>query len=200
MPRYVDHSNRRDFVTEVAADLIATSGIEALTIRRVATEAGFSTAVVSHYFDDKRDLQRSTFRAAATRSGERFEAAVRSPVRTIASCLEALLPLDAGSRRDWLLFMAFWGIAASDQELAGEQRRRVRSARTRVFNVLREERGDDAETLGQLRVAAGSLLTIVQGISSQAVFDPQYWTARRQGEELRRGMDLILGAIVVPVA
>src|SRR5690242_11912938 len=100
MPKYVDHNTRRQFVTEVAANIIAARGVEALTVRNVATAAGCSTAVVSHYFTDKRDLVRSTYRAASDRSTARYQAASRAPQRTIASCLEALLPLDETSRRD----------------------------------------------------------------------------------------------------
>jgi AcrR family transcriptional regulator len=186
VPRFVNHEQRRDLVTEVAAELIAQSGVEALTVRRVAAAAGFSTTVVSHYFDDKRDLLRSTFRAAARRSSDRFETAARDPGRTVTSCLEALLPLDAASRRDWQLFLAFWAMAASDAELHAEHRRRLRSARARVHRVLNE---DHAEPGRDLRPAASALLTAVHGIATQAMFDPEYWTPRRQIEELRYAVD-----------
>ena len=186
MPRFVDHQLRRELVTEVAAELIAQSGVEALTVRRVAAAAGFSTTVVSHYFEDKRDLLRSTFRAAARRSSDRFEAAARDTGRTVTTCLEALLPLDAAGRRDWQLFIAFWAMAASDAELHAEHRRRLRSARARVYRVLNE---DHAEPGRDLRAAASGLLTVVHGIATQAMFDPEYWTPRRQIEELRNAVD-----------
>ena len=118
MPKYVDHHARRLLVTEVAAEIVAARGVEALTVRAVAAATGFSTAVVSHYFLDKRDLLRSTFRAAANRSTSRFESAATADRRSVVSCLEALLPLDDDSRRDWRVFVAFWGTAASDNELA----------------------------------------------------------------------------------
>lgn len=186
MPRFVDHDQRRDFVTEVAAALIAESGVEALTVRRVAAAAGFSTTVVSHYFEDKRDLLRSTFRAAAHRASQHFETAARAEGRTVTSCLEALLPLDDTTRRDWQLFIAFWAMAASDEELNLEHRRRLRSARTRIFRVLSEDYGTDRD---DLRAAASGLLTTVHGIATQAMFDPDYWTPRRQIEELRYAVD-----------
>ena len=186
MPRYVDHDQRRDFVTEVAAEIIAQSGVEALTVRRVATAAGFSTTVVSHYFDDKRDLLRSTFRAAARRSAQHFEAAANAPGRTVTSCLEALLPLDATIRRDWQLFLAFWAMAATDDELHAEHRRRLRTSRTRIFQVLSE---DEPDSPHDLRAEASSLLTTVHGIATQAMFDPDYWTPRRQTEELRNAVN-----------
>ena len=194
MPKYVDHHARRLLVTEVAAEIVAARGVEALTVRGVAAAAGFSTAVVSHYFLDKRDLLRSTFRAAANRSTARFESAAAADRRSVLSCLEALLPLDDDSRRDWRVFVAFWGTAASDEELAMEQRDRVRSARARIEHLL-AELTHAGRSAPQLRLVARSLLTLVQGIATQAVFDPGDWTPRRQCEQLRVGVAALLPEI-----
>jgi AcrR family transcriptional regulator len=191
MPKYVDHHARRLLVTEVAAGIVAARGVEALTVRGVAAAAGFSTAVVSHYFLDKRDLLRSTFRAAANRSTARFESAAAADRRSVLSCLEALLPVDDDSRRDWRVFVAFWGTAASDEELAMEQRDRVRSARARIEHLL-AELTHAGRSAPQLRLVARSLLTLVQGIATQAVFDPGDWTPRRQCEQLRVGVAALL--------
>jgi AcrR family transcriptional regulator len=199
MPKYVDHHARRLLVTEVAAEIVAAHGVEALTVRGVAAAAGFSTAVVSHYFVDKRDLLRSTFRAAANRSTSRFEAAATADRRSIVSCLEALLPLDDDSRRDWRLFVAFWGTAASDKELAIEQRDRVRSARARIEQVLAEQLRA-ARGAPQIRQVARSLLTVVQGIATQAVFDPEDWTPRRQSEQLRTGLAALVPEVPAQAA
>jgi AcrR family transcriptional regulator len=193
VPKYVDHNARRQLVTEVAAEIVAARGVEALTVRGVAAAAGFSTAVVSHYFADKRDLLRSTFRAAANRSTVRFESAVAADRRNVVRCLEALLPLDAHSRRDWRLFVAFWGTAASDAALADEQRERVRTARARIEKLLAQlspGRFEESRT----RTDARSLLTLVQGIATQSVFDPDDWTPRRQSEQLRAGVAALLPA------
>ena len=128
VPKYVDHTAQRQLVTQVAAEIVAAHGVEALTVRAVAAGAGYSTAVVSHYFTDKRDLLRSTYRAAANRSTLRLQSAGQRSSRSIAGCLEALLPVDEDSRRDWRVFIAFWGVAAVDDELRVEQADRVRTA------------------------------------------------------------------------
>jgi AcrR family transcriptional regulator len=198
MPKYVDHHARRLLVTEVAAEIVAARGVEALTVRAVAAATGFSTAVVSHYFLDKRDLLRSTFRAAANRSTSRFESAATADRRSVVSCLLALLPLDDDSRRDWRVFVAFWGTAASDIELAVEQRDRVRSARGRIEHVVAELMNAPGDP--ELRLVARSLLTLVQGIATQAVFDPADWTPRRQSEQLRLGVAALLPGTAVRAA
>ena len=191
MPKNVDHNARRQWVTQVAAEIVAARGVEALTVRSVAAEAGYSTALVSHYFSDKRDLLRSTFRAAANRSTFRLHEATQAAGRSVAGCLEALLPLEDESQRDWRVFIAFWGVAAADAELRVEQAERVRSARERIAALL-ADRGHDGGTRAELRVRARGLLTVVQGIAVQALFDPEDWTPHRQSDELRRGAARIL--------
>jgi AcrR family transcriptional regulator len=186
MPAPVNHDERRLFVVSVAADLVAERGVAALTVRNVADAAGTSTAIVSHYFADKRHLLLETYRAAAARSTVRFETAASQAGARLEHCLEALLPTDAQRLSDWRLFYAFWGTAATDSELAAEQAVRTRSARRRIQRIIRLQNGtgspgfqpDDA-------AAARRLLALVQGIAMQAVFDPDDWTPRRQRSFLR---------------
>ena len=52
MPKIVDHEERRREVTLAAARIVIESGRSALTARNVAEATGWSTTVVSHYFDD----------------------------------------------------------------------------------------------------------------------------------------------------
>ena len=186
MPAPVDHDERRLFVASVAADLVAERGVAALTVRNVADAAGTSTAIVSHYFQDKRDLLLETYRAAADRSTLRFEAAANEPGARLGDCLEALLPTDTERMTDWRLFYAFWGIAATDSALAAEQATRTRSARQRVERIIRLQAGRDGEASDvDAATSARRLLALVQGIAMQAVFDPEDWSARKQRTFLR---------------
>src|SRR3954454_8563007 len=100
MPPAADHDERRARVADVAADLIEQRGLEAVTFREIADAAGTSTAIVSHYFIDKKDLLRFTYGAASSRARRRLEGAVGGQVGSLAKAVEALLPLDKGSRRD----------------------------------------------------------------------------------------------------
>src|SRR4051812_7444573 len=117
VPRTVDHAARRRRVAEIAAELVATRGVDALTHRQVAQAAGYSTTIVSHYFADKRDLLLATFQAAGGRMTARFEKAVDDG-ETLLGCLLAVLPIGDDGRRDWNLVITFWGVAATDQHLA----------------------------------------------------------------------------------
>jgi len=84
MPIQVDRERQRDHVTSLAARLIAQEGVTALTFRRVADAAGSSTAIVSTYFTDKRDLLLSTFRAAASRTVDPSTMATITQLKRVA--------------------------------------------------------------------------------------------------------------------
>jgi len=191
----VNHEARRQHVASIAAELACDRGLESLTVRNVAAAAGYSTAIVSHYFTDKRDLLLATYRWAADRSTARFEAAEQDG-EGLRACVSALLPLDEPRLRDWRVWFAFWGAAASDPELARDQRDRVRSARRRLERILRA-----GMAAGQLSAGANPtqearrLLVVVFGVSVQTVFDPAEWTANKQ----LRFLDRELGDLVAAV-
>ena len=169
MPIQVDREGQREHVTSLAARLVAQEGVAALTFRRVAEAAGSSTAIVSTYFTDKRDLLLSTFRAAASRTTVRFEAAINAG-GSLQDCLEAWLPLDEDRLTDWRVILGFWGVAVTDPELAAVQDGHVSRARARVEKLLRAERGPgltpEPERLAQ------QILALTLGIALQAVFEP----------------------------
>lgn len=196
MPRHVDHEARRDLVARVAADLVAEQGLEALTVRRVAEATGHSTTVVSHYFADRRDLVRATYRAAAARSSARFDDALVDTDDPLLACLEALLPLDEQRARDVRIWLAFWAMAVADAELAEEQDARVQSARRRLGDVLAAEqvRGRVREDL-DLADVTYRLLVLVHGVGTHAAFDRVYWTPDRQRQAVA---DALADVLVSP--
>ena len=185
MPPVADHDERRAKVAEVAADLIEQRGLDAVTFREIADAAGSSTAIVSHYFIDKKDLLRFTYGAAASRARRRLDAQLEAVSEagegTLLGAAEALLPLDKGSRRDWRVWFAFWGLAIADPELAAEQRAHVRGARDELADLIAR-----LVVLGHLPAdldveeSARHLLVVIMGLAAQAVFDPKDWSPQRQ--------------------
>jgi TetR/AcrR family transcriptional repressor of bet genes len=169
MPIQVDREGQREHVTSLAARLVAREGVAALTFRRVAEAAGSSTAIVSTYFTDKRDLLLSTFRAAASRTTVRFEAAINAG-GSLQDCLEAWLPLDEDRLTDWRVILGFWGVAVTDPELAAVQDGHVSRARARVEKLLRAGRGPDPTP--EPERLAQQILALTLGIALQAVFEP----------------------------
>ena len=56
MPKIVDHEQRRAAIAEALWRVVATGGIEAVTIRSVAAATPWSRGVVEHYFTNKEEL------------------------------------------------------------------------------------------------------------------------------------------------
>jgi TetR/AcrR family transcriptional repressor of bet genes len=190
MPIQVDREGQREHVTSLAARLVAREGVAALTFRRVAEAAGSSTAIVSTYFTDKRDLLLSTFRAAASRTTVRFEAAINAG-GSLQDCLEAWLPLDEDRLTDWRVILGFWGVAVTDPELAAVQDGHVGRARVRVEKLLRSERGADSPA--ERERLAQQILALMLGIALQAVFEPAASASLPQQVLLRDGLARLVG-------
>ena len=60
MPRQVDHRQSRTEIAYTVWAVIAEDGLDAVSMRRVAAEAGISLGRVQHYFTSKDELLRHT--------------------------------------------------------------------------------------------------------------------------------------------
>ncbi len=170
MPIVIDHAAARQRIADLAADIVATEGVGALTMRRVAEASGASRSIVSTYFTGMHDLLLATFESAADRQAARFEAAVGRSAR-LEECLETLLPLDAGRLRDWRVIIAYLGMSVADPELAAIERRRIDGARRRVDALLVRDRGLPRGT-AETRRDARTLVALVLGIAVDVAFEP----------------------------
>lgn len=187
----IDHDERRRYVCDIAARLISRAGVEAVTIRDVAAEAGCSTRIVSHYFRNKRELLLLTFSEFSQRSLEEGEAALASGA-DLQSCLEALLPLDDQRRLNWQVWLAFWGKTAHDPEFLAEQVKRGREIRELIARLLAHRCNTPSGTETNWDFIAEHMLTVIVGIATQGTFDPQHWTADFQRMHLRHALAILL--------
>ena len=127
MPKRVDHDLRRFQIAEALWKIAATRGLEEVSMRQVAAEAGFSTRLVQYYFDTR---DRLLIEALALRNEydrkriERQLSENASPRETIRVLLLGLLPLDDASRQTTLIHLAYGIRAVSDPLLAEHVRSR----------------------------------------------------------------------------
>ena len=171
MPVLVDHEKTRERIAELACRIVVAEGLPALTMRRLAAEAGTSRAIVSTYFRDMRDLVLATFHWVAARQVARFEAA-QAAGAGLEGCVAALLPLDQESLDDWRVTIAYLGYAVADEELADIERRRIDGAALRFERILMTERGVTRPSAA-LRREAQRIVSAVLGVAVDYSFDPK---------------------------
>ncbi|MCK8683289.1 TetR/AcrR family transcriptional regulator [Pseudomonas umsongensis] len=185
MPIQVNHDERRKLVGEVVARIIASKGLEAVTVREVAKASGFSTRVVSHYFSGKREVLLLCYRQTAIRAQQRLNSAVAAAPGDVAAGIDALLPYHAQAREDWLVWVSFWGMAIGDPEFSAVQRLQVRASQE-YLQALLTTAMLPLPTHGFDPVyAARNLMASLSGMVVQAAFDPEQWPSERQQAYLR---------------
>lgn len=195
MPVVVDPEVRREQVAKVVAEIIVNAGLEAVTIRSVAAAAGFSTAVVSHYFAGRRDLLLYSYKMAQAHAFMRLEAAVKESNGDSSQLLESQLPFTEEARRDWMVFTAFWAWSIADPEFSVLQREQFRVALTRVEEaLLAAVPASQDKDRQRIAFKARTLLSSLMGLSIQAAFDPEGWPEELQRAVLKDAMDELASA------
>jgi AcrR family transcriptional regulator len=129
VPKKVDSQERRTRIAGALMRVAAERGLEAVSVRHVAAEAGVSVGMVQHYFRTKDEMmtfalgvvrERGQARVAAAVQGLGEEPEPRALLRTI---IVTLLPLDEQSRNDGRVALAFLAYTAVRPAAATGQRR-----------------------------------------------------------------------------
>jgi AcrR family transcriptional regulator len=188
MPKIVDHEARRAELAAAVWRLASRDGLDSLTMRRVAAEAGWSTGALAHYFDDKEELLVFAFQTVADRVGRRIVKAAehtRDPLELVRTQLAEGLAIDSERRAEVRVWFAFLGLAETQPRLAKAGRDAYRLWRERVAKTVAaaQRQGLVDEAVDPKRAAAG-LIALVDGIAIQATFDPRAVSAERQLELL----------------
>lgn len=181
MPKIVDHEARRAEVAAAAQRTIAKLGIHNTRLRDIAEEANCSTGVLTHYFPDKEALIKFSLENSLSRFVERLARTGTQGAGALRATLEQVLPLDKERRTQWTVWLAFWGQAVGSKSLSAEHRRHYRDFRALLEQLVRDGM-QGGWLVADLDPAdeADRVLALVEGISFQAVFDPQRWPRERQ--------------------
>ena len=176
MPKRVDQAERRAHIVEALLAIVGQRGIDAVSLREVAQEAGVSMGAVQHYFATKDEMLAYALEHWLTLSvHQRFSQRIRDragvtgphgtaapvdqadqldPVPVLLALAAEFLPHDEESRADVRVALAFIERAAAQPELA----RAMRGAFTGFKETLQallaaSDPGLDASAEG-LRLAA----------------------------------------------
>ncbi len=122
MPKIVDHEERRRELAEAVWRVILRDGVEGVSVRNVAAEAGWSTGALRHYVGTKEDLLASATQLLEERVRSRFETGRYdgAPREVVRGLLCEVLPLDEERRTEGALWFAFAARSLVDPRIAEE--------------------------------------------------------------------------------
>lgn len=184
---------RRIEVAEATAKLIATRGLESVRVREIANELGCSTHIVSHYFDNKKDLLLFALRQSAARQLQRLKTAIGQNL-SIAECLECFLPLDEVRSIDAHVWLVFWGQSIGDSDYIEVQKDFGLRWERLMIGMMKIRGYFDTHTTRDTRIEiAQQLQTAIAGVSVHGTLG--VWTGDEQKAALRRQVEMIIGIL-----
>jgi AcrR family transcriptional regulator len=177
MPKQVDQQQRRARIADAVCRLAAREGLEAVSLRHVAAEAGISMGQVQHYFTTKDGMLLFAFHTLAGRVERRLRETMQAleqppSARTLLrTLLVAMLALDDEGRFAAPLWVAFLARAVVEPSLAAPLRH------TDLLDFATGQlRG--AQQAGEIPAAldpeleAASLFALADGLMVHTLLDP----------------------------
>jgi AcrR family transcriptional regulator len=180
VPKVVDHDARRSELVAALLRIASSRGLQAVSMREVAAEAGVSLRVVQYYGVDKRSLLAAGLAELVARLDRRVReraAAIGTglPPRTVFEVvLTSVLPTDADSRADQLAWTAYYTAGLTDPEgladLAGDGLAGPNGLERWLTGVLAraQEAGEVPRDL-DARIETVSLLALANGLTSSVL-------------------------------
>ncbi|MEU4449156.1 TetR/AcrR family transcriptional regulator [Actinosynnema sp. NPDC050801] len=176
MPRQADHDLRRRQIAEAVWRLATRGGLEDVTLRQVATEAGVSARLLQYYFGTRDQLLLGALEIlnaqAEQRARERLAMLGETPgLRAIVrGVLLELLPLDEERRNRHLVYAAYFVRFLVEPALAAVARDAPRALDQLVTDLI-----SHARELGQARpdldapTEAALLVATAEGLQSSVL-------------------------------
>lgn len=180
VPKKVDHEQRRREIAAAVARLAAHRGLQAVSFREVAAEAGVSVSLVQHYFGTKENLLIGTLDIRSEAMDQYIGARLAElgpdprPLDLLRTVALAFLPTDEESRAAMLLYLGFAAAALTDEALRGaEFFRNGRNLRAFIADQLDLARqgGEVADDL-DVHLEAQAILALLLGLSLSVLLDP----------------------------
>ena len=170
MPKIVDHEERRRAIASAAVDAIATNGLSGVKLTDIARMAGVTTGSIAHYFSDKDAVLAAALEEVCTRLFIQIGAPDTLPrLEDIAT----VLPTSDEKRKEWKVWLAYWGRATHAPALAQIHRQYYAEIESAVAENMNGLHPDP-------HLAAAAMIAAVDGIGTRATLEPELWPEARQ--------------------
>ncbi|MDG4655454.1 TetR family transcriptional regulator C-terminal domain-containing protein [Ectobacillus antri] len=175
MPKIVDHHKQKQKLAEAAWRLIRRDGIESVTVRKVAEEAGISPGSMRYYFSSQSELFQFSMKLVSDRVYDRV-AAIRftgNPFEDAQTLLFELLPLDDERRAEMEVWTVFHLKALTDkgmQPLASQVYDETKRAVRMIIDAL-VENGFIKRSIDR-NVESTMLFALIDGLALHRIMQP----------------------------
>eukprot|EP00439_Symbiodinium_sp_Y106_P087687 s1_g223.t1 len=189
MPKIVDHEKRRQELIEASWQVIAAEGLEGVTMRKIAAEAGCTTGRLTHYFADREALILASLRASYDVTGDRTRVAIAEdipPQEKLFRLVDEMLPSDDKRLLEWKVWIAFWSAATVDETLALENDARHDTWAEELADLIKEA-APDRDAKGE----ADLLIGLINGVGLHAAVNPTEPNLSRARRLLRAHIDAL---------
>ncbi|WP_422745541.1 TetR/AcrR family transcriptional regulator [Mycobacterium sp. WMMD1722] len=170
MPRQVDHEQRRRQIAEAVWRLAAGQGLEDVSLRKVADEAGVSMRLVQYYFGTRSELLVGALRILNDDAEQVAQQRLRrdgavTPAELVRQVLMELLPLDEERRLRHTVYAAYFVRLLHDDDLAAAAG--ASRSETSLAALLQQVIGDATADAAAVRAEAETLEALASGLQAQ---------------------------------
>lgn len=183
MPRKVDHEARREDFLKAAGRLIRRDGFAGLTVRAVASEAGYTTGALVHYVDsiDELLLDAFEFASRAVRVRMLEAEADPDPLMALRGVLFLTLPNGDAQLENWTYWLGFWERSAQNRTLREATHTRYVAWIKRVGRLIRRAKqagriAPDVDVAGAARAG----VALIDGLAAQVLRSGRPPTVKEQ--------------------
>lgn len=137
MPKIVNHETRREQLAEAAWRIIRRKGLDAVSVRSVAEEAGMSLGSLRHYFATQSELLEFSMRLVTERITKRISNLKMDGdlLEVVVIAISQLVPIDEDRLAESEVWLSFTGKALSDPSL-GSLNREMYDALSQFFHQI----------------------------------------------------------------
>lgn len=171
---------QRQQIAEAACRVIARGGVGDATFRRIATELGATTGLISHYFASKADLLNYTINYAQERLLQQGTSMVWPAKENFVDdlCQAIQASQDGTAGPFWRVWVAYLGVAIVDEDVRAEYLEWDDISRLQIVSLIRTELGEGAST-ADVELLSDSLNALATGLGVHAMLAPERLTAER---------------------
>jgi|TARA_R110002110_G_scaffold120980_4_gene296429 AcrR family transcriptional regulator len=187
VPKIVDHAERRGQLLDAASQVLLEYGLGGLTTRRVTEAAGEAKGALSHYFDNKDDLVRQLLERFYERIRRRLISRLEglSGLDALGELMLELLPLDDARLGEAQVELSFVAASVGSPDLTvwyHDQRRQLKNVLMRY--TKQAQRAGEIDPSRAAKLIVDGFLTLMDGLSMQAVLNPSPSHRRSQRQQL----------------